>query len=71
MERQKKIYIAPAAELILLAPTESLAAPTTADDAAALQKWGSLGNGAASTASAVQGTSSQMWLEDGTIIKTQ
>ena len=37
----KKTYIAPAAELILLAPLEALAAPSlTQDDNIALNKWG-------------------------------
>lgn len=70
MKKQKKTYIAPEAELILLAPAESLAASTTADDATAIQKWGTLGNSVTSTASTVQGVETQIWLEDGTI-KTQ
>ena len=40
MKNTKKPYIAPAAELILLAPLEALAAPTSQDDSIALNKWG-------------------------------
>lgn len=36
----KKPYIAPAAELILLAPLEALAAPISAEDEVALKNWG-------------------------------
>lgn len=40
MKNTKKPYIAPAAELILLAPLEALAAPTSQDDSIALRRWG-------------------------------
>lgn len=36
----KKPYIAPAAELILLAPLEALAAPGSQEDEVALKQWG-------------------------------
>lgn len=36
----KKPYIAPAAELILLAPMEALAAPVSHEDEVALRQWG-------------------------------
>lgn len=36
----KKPYIAPAAELILLAPMEALAATVSQEDEVALQHWG-------------------------------
>lgn len=36
----KKPYIAPAAELILLAPMEALAAPGSQEDEVALKQWG-------------------------------
>ena len=39
MKNTKKTYIAPAAELILLAPLEALAAPTSQDDSIALRRW--------------------------------
>lgn len=40
MKTIKKTYIAPAAELILLAPLEALAAPGSHEDEVALQHWG-------------------------------
>lgn len=41
MNNVKKPYIAPAAELILLAPMEALAAPgISTEDEVALQHWG-------------------------------
>lgn len=40
MKNTKKTYIAPTAELILLAPLEALAAPTSQDDSIALRRWG-------------------------------
>lgn len=40
MKTIKKPYIAPAAELILLAPLEALAAPISAEDEVALKNWG-------------------------------
>lgn len=40
MKTIKKPYIAPSAELILLAPMEALAAPGSHEDEVALQHWG-------------------------------
>ena len=59
----KKPYIAPAAELILLAPLEALAAPSlTQDDNIALNKWGY--KGIVKNAS-VTGGNRTYWREDG------
>lgn len=61
----KKTYIAPAAELILLAPLEALAAPSlTQDDNIALNKWGY--KGIVKNAS-VTGGKRTYWCEDGRI----
>lgn len=63
----KKPYIAPAAELILLAPLEALAAPDlTQDDNIALNKWGY--KGVVKNAS-VTGGKRTYWGEDGKIRK--
>lgn len=63
----KKPYIAPAAELILLAPLEALAAPgPTQDDNIALNKWGY--KGVVKNAS-VTGSNRTYWGEDGKIRK--
>lgn len=63
----KKTYIAPAAELILLAPLEALAAPSlTQDDNIALNKWGY--KGIVKNAS-VTGGKRTYWGEDGRIRK--
>ena len=62
----KKPYIAPAAELILLAPLEALAAPTSPDDSIALNKWGY--KGVVKNAS-VTGSNRTYWCEDGKISK--
>ena len=59
----KKPYIAPAAELILLAPLEALAAPTSPDDSIALNKWG---KSVFSPASA-KGSNLTYWGENGKI----
>ena len=40
MKTIKKPYIAPSAELILLAPMEALAAPGSHEDEVALRQWG-------------------------------
>lgn len=64
MNNEKKPYIAPTAEPILLAPLEALAAPgSTPDDNIALKKWG---YNAVQNASIV-GSNRTMWNEDGTI----
>ena len=63
----KKTYIAPAAELILLAPLEALAAPSlTQDDNIALNKWGY--KGIVKNAS-VTGGKRTYWGENGKISK--
>lgn len=63
----KKTYIAPAAELILLAPMEALAAPSsTQDENIALNKWGY--KGIVKNASVVGGNRTY-WHEDGKISK--
>ena len=63
----KKPYIAPAAEPILLAPMEALAAPSsTQDDNIALNKWGY--KGIVKNAS-VTGGKRTYWGEDGRIHK--
>lgn len=67
MNNVKKPYIAPAAELILLAPLEALAAPSlTQDDNIALNKWGY--KGIVKNAS-VTGGKRTYWGEDGRIHK--
>ena len=67
MKTIKKPYIAPAAELILLAPLEALAAPDpTQDDNIALNKWGY--KGVVKNAS-VTGSNRTYWGEDGKIRK--
>lgn len=60
----KKPYIAPAAELILLAPLEALAATMEQDDQIALNKWGY--KGVVKNAS-VTGGKQTYWSEDGRI----
>lgn len=63
----KKTYIAPAAELILLAPMEALAAQgSTQEDNIALNKWGY--KGIVKNASVVGGKRTY-WGEDGRIHK--
>ena len=63
----KKTYIAPAAELILLAPLEALAAPgLTQDENIALNKWGY--KGVVKNAS-VTGGKRTYWGDDGKIYK--
>lgn len=61
----KKPYIAPAAELILLAPLEALAAPTSQDDSIALRKW----NFNAVKNASITGSNRTCWGEDGRIHK--
>ncbi len=61
----KKPYIAPSAELILLAPMEALASTGISDgDKIALKKWGF--TGVISSAS-VTGGKQTYWTEDGKI----
>lgn len=63
----KKPYIAPAAELILLAPMEALAATSiSTEDEVALKNWGY--KGVVKNAS-VTGSNRTYWCEDGRIRK--
>ena len=64
MKTIKKPYIAPAAELILLAPMEALAATLENDDQIALNKWGYKPFG---TVASVTGSNRTYWSEDGRI----
>lgn len=65
MKTIKKPYIAPAAELILLAPMEALAATgISTEDKVALQHWGYKPFG---TVASVTGSNRTYWREDGTI----
>lgn len=66
MKTVKKPYIAPSAELILLAPMEALAATMEQDDQIALNKWGY--KGVVKNAS-VTGSNRTYWCEDGRIRK--
>ena len=67
MKTIKKPYIAPSAELILLAPMEALAATGLSDgDKIALNKWGYKPFG---TVASVTGSNRTYWREDGTIPK--
>ena len=64
----KRPYIAPAAELILLAPMEALAAPVSQDDSIALNKWGfNKWKGSVIPNASVTGGKQTYWREDGTI----
>lgn len=70
MKTIKKTYIAPAAELILLAPLEALAAPLSQDDSIALNKWGfNKWKGSVISNASVTGGKQTYWSEDGTIPK--
>ena len=60
----KKPYIAPVAELILLAPLEALAATVSQEDEVALQHWGYKPVG---TVASVPGSNRTYWSEDGKI----
>lgn len=64
MKTIKKPYIAPSAELILLAPLEALAAPGSHEDEVALRQWGY--KGVVKNASVVGGKRTY-WAEDGKI----
>lgn len=65
MKTIKKPYIAPSAELILLAPMEALAATgISTEDKVALQHWGYKPFG---TAASVTGSNRTHWREDGKI----
>lgn len=68
MNNVKRTYIAPAAELILLAPLEALAAPTSQDDSNALNKWGfNKWKGSVIPNASVTGSNLTRWGEDGSI----
>lgn len=62
----KKTYIAPTAELILLAPLEALAATISTEDEVALKNWGYKPFG---TVASVTGSNRTYWCEDGKICK--
>lgn len=65
METIKKTYIAPAAELILLAPMEALAAQVSPEDEVALQHWGYKPFGPAASVTSKR----TYWGENGKISK--
>lgn len=67
MRNTKKPYIAPSAELILLAPMEALAATgISTEDEVALKQWGYKRFG---TVASVTGSNRTYWCEDGKIRK--
>ena len=66
MKNTKKTYIAPAAELILLAPLEALAAlGSTQEDNIALMQWN--WNCNAVKNASITGSNRTYWREDGRI----
>lgn len=65
MNNVKKPYIAPSAELILLAPLEALAAPGSQEDEVALQQWGYKPFGTAASVT----SNRTYWSENGKISK--
>lgn len=65
MKTIKKPYIAPSAELILLAPMEALAAPGSHEDEVALQHWGYTPFGPAASVTSKR----TYWGENGKISK--
>ncbi len=65
MKNTKKPYIAPAAELILLAPMEALAATVSQEDEVALQHWGYKPFGTAASVTSKR----TYWGENGKIYK--
>ncbi len=65
MKTIKKPYIAPAAELILLAPLEALAAPGSHEDEVALRQWGYKPFGPAASVT----SNRTYWGENGKISK--
>lgn len=71
MKTIKKTYIAPAAELILLAPLEALAAPSLSDeDSRALNQWGfNKWKGSVISNASVTGGKDTYWGDDGTTHK--
>ena len=71
MNNVKKTYIAPTAELILLAPLEALAAPSLSEeDSRALKMWGfNKWKGSVISTASVTGSNRTYWGEDGKISK--
>lgn len=69
MKTIKKPYIAPAAELILLAPLEALANQTlSTGDQIALNKWGfNKWKGSVISNASITGSNRTYWAEDGKI----
>lgn len=65
MKNTKKTYIAPSAELILLAPMEALAAPGSQEDEVALKQWGYKRFGTAASVT----SNRTYWGENGKINK--
>lgn len=65
MKNTKKTYIAPVAELILLAPLEALAAPISTEDEVALKQWGYKRFGTAASVTSKR----TYWGENGKISK--
>ena len=65
MKTVKKPYIAPSAELILLAPMEALAAPGSPEDEVALKQWGYKRFGTAASVT----SNRTYWGENGKINK--
>ena len=65
MKTVKKPYIAPSAELILLAPMEALAAPGSHEDEVALKQWGYKPFGPAASVTSKR----TYWGENGKIYK--
>ena len=65
MNNVKKPYIAPSAELILLAPLEALAAPGSQEDEVALKQWGYKRFGPAASVT----SNRTYWGENGKIYK--
>lgn len=65
MKTIKKPYIAPSAELILLAPMEALAAPVSQEDEVALKQWSYKPFGPAASVT----SNRTYWGEDGKIRK--
>ncbi len=73
MNNVKKTYIAPTAELILLAPLEALAAPSLSEeDSRALKMWGfNKWKGSVISTASVTGSNRTYWGEDGKISNIQ
>lgn len=63
MKSEKKLYISPTAELLLLAPIEALA--DEASDRIAMNQWGQQ----VVTTASITGSNRTYWGEDGKITK--